>query len=1181
MRLRRLGLSRYGMFTDHTIDFGERIGDGPDLHIIYGPNETGKSTALAGFLDLLFGIELRSRYSFLHGYEAMRIESDLEIGGQMHRFVRVRKTKASLLDEHGQPIADGVIANALGGMDRDAYKAMFSLDDDTLEGGGEEILRSEGDLGQLLFAASAGLIELSKTLKQLREGTENFHKGRTRNTELYKLKAELSRLDKEKKELDTVASAFTRLITDRDRAKSAYDEAISARAELETERENAERLIQGLPWLSEIHRLRGAVMELGSLPEAPQVWFEQVGSLIDQEPRLTTRLDGLKRQKRQLTEKCEVLVDDDAILGLESRIAQLDKARARYLTAAADLPKLRSRLSEYDGTIRTVTRRLSEASGIEPTSLVVPAGVVGSLNDLVEQRSGLDERLKTTTAEMENAEAAVGTAHRAVEETSTEVSEGEDSAFDRLNTANKTVQADDYRARLAMHMRRRNELKAALDAQIAQLHPWDGVAEVLTGVRVPETGEMDVWRSALDQAAKDIDRLEREEARLLADRNRLSGLMDAKRSETGVVGDEEAARLRTLRDEAWQTHRATLDATSADTFEERLKDDDDATAARIVNTTELAKLRQASEDLREKTSELERNAGELALVHKQQRQVRDEVDSAVQIMVRTGAEGLSSAVTLPKLTTWIDRRTGALKTLEELGSEDAEIARASKDENRHRGRLAKAMTVVRVEHDPASNLEDMIKIAQAAVESDKERLGALRAARQEVERAQTELDRRRRDVGQADRDDAKWHADWTDTLSRCWLGGADPEPSTAAARRILEDVAFLESTLENRASMADRIGKMEQDQAAFTADVRGLVEQLGDTFDAGQVVAINDGLRARLGKTTHDRKAREKCLEEIASVAADMAGVENSLAELRAVANEMFKAFGVDSLREVDEKLQKVTRRTTVREELSGRETRLVESMKARSLEEAVSALENTDSDELEREIAEIKARLGDASGRTNELYLALGRAEDAISAVGGDNAVARLEAKRRTVLLDIEEGALAYLRTRLGIEAAERALSAYRDEHRSSMMKRASEAFRTISRGVYSRLDAQLTDKGEVLMGIGASGGAKVASEMSKGARFQLYLALRVAGYFEFVDQHGPVPFVADDILETFDDFRAEEAFRLFTEMAGVGQVIYLSHHRHLCEIAREVCPNVTIHELPELVLPVAATGADRDRPT
>ncbi len=1175
MRLRRLDLSRYGMFTDHTINFGERIDGSPDLHIVYGPNETGKSTALGGFLDLLFGIEPRSRYSFLHGYEAMRIESDLEISGQTHRLVRVRKTKASLLDEHGQPIADGVIANALGGMDRDAYKAMFSLDDDTLEGGGDEILRSEGDLGQLLFATSAGLVELSKTLNRLRESAEKFHRDRARNTELYKLKAEILQLDKEKKGLDTVASVFARFITDRGRAKSAYDEAMSVRAKLETEREDAERRIQGLPWLDEIHRLRREIMELESLPEVPQVWFKQVGSLIVQEPKLTTRLDGLKRQKRQLSEKKESLAVDNAILGLESRIDQLKTARARYVTATADLPERRSKLSEYDGTIRTIIRRLSEASGIDPTSLVVPAGVVGSLNDLIEQRSGLDERLRTTATEMETAGAAVGTARRAVEKTGTEAGDVAAVAFDRLDAATRAVNADDHHARLAMHMRQRNELKAALDAQVAQLHPWDGAPEVLVGVSVPEPSEVDVWRSALDQAVKDIDLLEREEARLLADRNGLSGLMEAKRSETGVIGDEEAARLRALRDEAWQTHRAKLDATSADTFEERLKDDDAAMAARIAHVTELAKLRQAREGLREKTSELERNAGELALARKQQRQVLDEVSAAVQVMAGTGAESLSSAVTLPKLTTWIHRRQEVLKTLGDIGRQDAEIARAREDENRHHERLAKAMTAARVAHDPALNLEDLIQIAQAAVESDREQRGASRAVRQEVERTQAELERRRRDAGQAGRDDTKWHADWTASLSRCWLGGADPEPSTAAVRRILEDVTVLESTLENRAAMADRIGKMEQDQANFTAAVRALVEQLGDTFDAGQVVAINDGLSDRLGKAIHDRKARGQCLKEMESVAKDIAEVENSLVELRAVADEMFKAFGVDSLREVDERLKKVARRTAVRKELSNCETKLVESMKARSLEEAVSALENTDSDKLEREIAELKARLKDASGRTNELYLALGRAEDAISAVGGDNAVARLEQQRRTVLLNIEEGSLAYLRTQLGVEAAERALSAYRDEHRSSMMRRASEAFRTISRGAYSRLDAQLTDKGEVLMGIGASGGAKIASEMSKGARFQLYLALRVAGYFEFVDQHGPVPFVADDILETFDDFRAEEAFRLFTEMAGVGQVIYLSHHRHLCEIAREVCPNVTIHELPELVLPVAATGA------
>jgi hypothetical protein len=50
---------------------------------------------------------------------------------------------------------------------------------------------------------------------------------------------------------------------------------------------------------------------------------------------------------------------------------------------------------------------------------------------------------------------------------------------------------------------------------------------------------------------------------------------------------------------------------------------------------------------------------------------------------------------------------------------------------------------------------------------------------------------------------------------------------------------------------------------------------------------------------------------------------------------------------------------------------------------------------------------------------------------------------------------------------------------------------------------------------------------------------------------------------METFDDFRAEEAFRLLAGMAATGQVIYFTHHRHLCEIARMVEPAVIIHDL------------------
>jgi uncharacterized protein YhaN len=85
-----------------------------------------------------------------------------------------------------------------------------------------------------------------------------------------------------------------------------------------------------------------------------------------------------------------------------------------------------------------------------------------------------------------------------------------------------------------------------------------------------------------------------------------------------------------------------------------------------------------------------------------------------------------------------------------------------------------------------------------------------------------------------------------------------------------------------------------------------------------------------------------------------------------------------------------------------------------------------------------------------------------------------------------------------------------------------------------YSELFTQPSNGSELLIAKGVDGSSKIASELSKGTRFQLYLALRVAGYHEFARTRAPAPFLADDIMETFDDSRAEEAFRLLAAMAA-----------------------------------------------
>lgn len=194
MRLRRLDLTRYGRFTDQSLDFGPRPEGLPDLHIVYGPNEAGKSTAFAAFLDLLFGIGMQSPFDFLHPYSTMRIGGLLEFGNEARAFTRIKRPQNSLLDSSDRPISESAIRGELGGIDREAYRTMFSLDDETLEKGGDGILASKGDLGELLFSASAGLADLSRKLVDLKGEADRFYKFRARSGQLADLKARLSEL---------------------------------------------------------------------------------------------------------------------------------------------------------------------------------------------------------------------------------------------------------------------------------------------------------------------------------------------------------------------------------------------------------------------------------------------------------------------------------------------------------------------------------------------------------------------------------------------------------------------------------------------------------------------------------------------------------------------------------------------------------------------------------------------------------------------------------------------------------------------------------------------------------------------------------------------------------------------------------------------------------------------------
>jgi len=278
---------------------------------------------------------------------------------------------------------------------------------------------------------------------------------------------------------------------------------------------------------------------------------------------------------------------------------------------------------------------------------------------------------------------------------------------------------------------------------------------------------------------------------------------------------------------------------------------------------------------------------------------------------------------------------------------------------------------------------------------------------------------------------------------------------------------------------------------------------------------------------------------------------------------EMMSALQAGSLIEVAGKLRDIKEKAELETLAAETKQEVLAALNVGTLGEAQALLDGQSGEALDGEEAGLSTHLEEVELRVRRLFAERQAAIDRIAAVGGDDAAARIEEQRRTQLLEIEDKAQHYLRLRVGIAAADRALRAYRDQHRSSMMKQASDAFSVISRGAYRGLGTQPGKEGDILVALSAGGGSKLAADLSKGTRFQLYLALRAAGYREFAKLRPTIPFIADDIMETFDDFRAEETLKVLGDMSRLGQVIYLTHHGHLREIAERTVPGVRLHEL------------------
>ena len=220
MRIERLDLIRYGSFTDRSLAFR----DGARLHLVYGANEAGKSTALAAIVDLLFGFPHAKEWDFLHEARALRLGASLvNRNGERISFRRRRGNKNTLLadDEGESPLRDDALLPFLGNLGREVFLSSFGLNSERLQDGARALLAEDDDGRGALFAAASGRHAIASVRKGLdEEAGQIFTDRRSKDRRFYQALTRYEDANRLMRERELRETAWKALNQDVERAQA-------------------------------------------------------------------------------------------------------------------------------------------------------------------------------------------------------------------------------------------------------------------------------------------------------------------------------------------------------------------------------------------------------------------------------------------------------------------------------------------------------------------------------------------------------------------------------------------------------------------------------------------------------------------------------------------------------------------------------------------------------------------------------------------------------------------------------------------------------------------------------------------------------------------------------------------------------------------------------------------------
>ena len=374
MRLSELYLDGFGRFHDQTIGpFSEYT------TVVYGPNETGKSTLLAFIRAILFGFPTRGRnehYPPLSGGRhggRIRLSDDLSLAYTLERFAGARGGQVDLRTVDGEPLqGETPLERATGRITPDIFRNVFALSLDELQSEG---LMNDAGIVNHIYSAALGVSKLPEFTKILSERKQRIFRPRGRS-QIDSLLSDLENMDQQLQE--TMGSA------------GRYATRIDRKLEIEVELKGTD---------VELSQLNDSSVEIGNLLSGWDDWLvlRQCEVRLQEIPRYEqfpedpiARLDGLMERARQVGEDVDVtaeqlrqskeavaaIIPNEDLIEVEGKIEDIRRARSSFDNSVRDLPERQSELAALESGFAENLRELGHnwcESDLEKcdTSLVI------------------------------------------------------------------------------------------------------------------------------------------------------------------------------------------------------------------------------------------------------------------------------------------------------------------------------------------------------------------------------------------------------------------------------------------------------------------------------------------------------------------------------------------------------------------------------------------------------------------------------------------------------------------------------------------------------------------------------------------------------------------------------------------------------------------------------------------